>query len=414
MTPLIIIVYNEKVVCLWLIPRGDVKWRQHSTDQIKCGEIMNLFRGGRLDVNVSVAYIIVAAAWIVFSDALLFTGTPSVSISLLKGLGFVLVTSGTLFLVLRHWLKRRAELEAELSAQQQAAHDRASIADRYEQRMRALFESNPQPMWFYDEQTLRFLDVNDAAIAQYGHTRAEFLAMNLMDIRPPEERQRLAQHLALERPVLQSSGEWQHQRKNGEIIWVDIRSHLMTHEGRDAVLVTALDITPRKQAELRLKQQAHLIDNLADAVIATDSNFAVTTWNKAAEFMYGWKASEVIGKPLSEVLVTQYEDDTPNTVLQSFLNTGLWKNEVVQVRRDGTRIHVMAAVAALYDERNQVVGAVGVNRDITERKQAQARLRQTEQRFAAVFRNQHIGITITRMADGFFIDVNDTFLQIVN
>jgi PAS domain S-box-containing protein len=379
----------------------------------KSDDAMKVFRHSRLDVVVSVTYVVIATIWILVSDLLLFNDIPSASASLLKGLAFVAVTGGTLYLVLRHGLKRRAELEAELRAQQQAVQERADIAERYEQRMRALFHNNPQPMWFYDEATLAFLDVNDAAIAQYGYTRAEFLKMNLMDIRPPEERQRLKEHLAQERPVLQASGEWRHQRKNGEIFWVEIYSHLMTYEGRPAVLVIAIDITRRRQVELQLKQQAHLIDNLADAVVATDNQFVITTWNRAAESMYGWKASEVIGRPFNEVIATQYEDDTPSTVLRSFIHTGLWKDEVVQTRRDGTRLNVLAAVAAIYDEQGQIVGAVGVNRDITERKMADERMRQTEHRFAAVFRNQHIGITISRMADGLFVDVNDAFLRII-
>ncbi len=81
-----------------------------------------------------------------------------------------------------------------------------------EETFRLLFAGNPQPMWIYDLETLAFLDVNEAALAQYGYTRAEFLGLRLVDIRPEEERARLVAHVQQSRPALQHSGVWQHRR----------------------------------------------------------------------------------------------------------------------------------------------------------------------------------------------------------
>jgi len=87
-----------------------------------------------------------------------------------------------------------------------------------------LFANNPLPMWIYDLQTLRFLEVNDAAVAYYGYSRDEFLNMTLVDIHPPEDVPRLLQDVARERPVLQFSGHWRHRRKDGK--GFDVRAAL--------------------------------------------------------------------------------------------------------------------------------------------------------------------------------------------
>ena len=128
-----------------------------------------------------------------------------------------------------------------------------------------LFANNPLPMWIYDLRTLRFLDVNEAAVTQYGYTREEFLAMRITDIRPEEDVPRLLDEVARARAALQSSGEWKHRVKRGDVIDVDIASHTLKFDGRDAVLVTAQNITERKRGELLVRRQLESLTALNDS-----------------------------------------------------------------------------------------------------------------------------------------------------
>jgi len=132
-----------------------------------------------------------------------------------------------------------AGILVDITARKQAEE----VLRQNEASFRLLFAGNPLPMWVYDLSTLQFLEVNAAAIAHYGYTREEFLGMRITDIRPPEDVGRLIADLAKRRPVLQSSGEWRHRRKDGRVIDVQIESHAMAFSGRDAVLVVAQDIT---------------------------------------------------------------------------------------------------------------------------------------------------------------------------
>jgi|GEM_PF-742372 len=125
-----------------------------------------------------------------------------------------------------------------------------------EEKYRLLFTNNPLPAWVFDIETLHFLEVNDAAILQYGYTSEEFLGMTLKDIRPPED----VSALLNERKILHqnteiiSHGDWRHQKKNGEIIVVDITSRSFEIKGRQARLVLAHDITNKILIEQELSK----------------------------------------------------------------------------------------------------------------------------------------------------------------
>ena len=141
-----------------------------------------------------------------------------------------------------------------------------------------LFASNPLPMWVYDEGTLAFLEVNDAAVAQYGFSRHEFLSMRITDIRPEEDVARLHKYLTTDRPDLRSAGNWRHRRRDGKILDVEIYSHNLRFAGRPAVLVVVHDLTEQRRLEEQLLQSQKMdaIGRLAGG-IAHDFNNLLTT-----------------------------------------------------------------------------------------------------------------------------------------
>ncbi len=146
-------------------------------------------------------------------------------------------------------------------------------------RFRLLFEDNPLPMWVFDRESLRFLEVNQAAIVRYGYTREEFLEMTVADIRPPEDVARLketvAQSSGLARPA-----QWRHRLKDGRMIEVEVASHTISYAGRPAVLSVLHDVTQRNQLEDHLRQAGKMeaVGMLAGG-IAHDFNNLLTIIN---------------------------------------------------------------------------------------------------------------------------------------
>jgi PAS domain S-box-containing protein len=123
-----------------------------------------------------------------------------------------------------------------------------------EKQYRSYFEDNPTPMWIYHRKSLRFLEVNNSAIANYGYTRDEFCKMTILDIRPPEDYKKVKAALKVFETNYKNLGTWQHKRKDGSDIYVHITSHLITSSNNERVMVMAEDITKRLQTEMHLQQ----------------------------------------------------------------------------------------------------------------------------------------------------------------
>lgn len=128
-----------------------------------------------------------------------------------------------------------------------------------------LFSRNPHPMWIYDLATLRFLEVNEAAITHYGYSRNEFLAMRITDIRPQEDLARLLEDVQRRPSIPSDRGSWRHLRKDGGIIAVEVSSQSMHFAGRSAVLVLAHDVTERARVEESLRIEARRLATVVAA-----------------------------------------------------------------------------------------------------------------------------------------------------
>ncbi|MBI4283949.1 MAG: PAS domain S-box protein [Chloroflexi bacterium] len=138
-------------------------------------------------------------------------------------------------------------------------------------------------------------------------------------------------------------------------------------------IAIGIDITERKKAEVIIEHQASLLEVVTDAIISTDKDFVIMSWNKAAEELYGWKAEEVIGKRIAEFLLTEFADGASREEsIERFLQDGYWDGEVTYTRKDGSKVDVWAKSIALKDERGNITGGVTLHRDITERKKAEA------------------------------------------
>lgn len=146
-----------------------------------------------------------------------------------------------------------------------------------EKRYSDLFHLSPQPMWVYDTESLRFLDVNVAAERHYGYSLQEFLGMTIKDIRPVEDIPKLLKRVELfnQQPTKQNVGIYKHKKKNGDIIFVEIQSNTIPFQNTVGRIILANDVTERityveaieKQNE-KLKEIAWIQSHVVRAPLA--------------------------------------------------------------------------------------------------------------------------------------------------
>lgn len=131
-----------------------------------------------------------------------------------------------------------------------------------ELHFRQLFEINPQPMWVFDIETFKFLDVNDAAIKKYGYTKEEFLSMTIKDIRPKEDIEQLIKDTTIESIDYKDRGVWRHLLKDGSLIWVEISASSLSFYDQPARLILVNDVTEKKLAQEELKKHRDQLEKL--------------------------------------------------------------------------------------------------------------------------------------------------------
>jgi PAS domain S-box-containing protein len=169
-----------------------------------------------------------------------------------------------------------------------------------------MFADSPQPMWIYDLETLNFLEVNHAAVLHYGYTRQEFLSMSIKDIRPTEDIPKLLNNVATTVNPYNDSGIWRHVKKNGELIYVNIKSHYVEYAKRKARHVMAIDITDIKKAQDALRESEqkfrHLFEEHSAAKIIIDAdNGKIADANEAAATFYGYTRDQLTNMNISEL-----------------------------------------------------------------------------------------------------------------
>ncbi|MBK8782666.1 MAG: PAS domain S-box protein [Anaerolineales bacterium] len=136
-------------------------------------------------------------------------------------------------------------------------------------------------------------------------------------------------------------------------------------------LILSRDMKTLQKKQEQIRYQARLVEDVFDAIISTDMQFHIQSWNAAAERMYGWKASEVLGHFMHEFVQNEYISAPREEILKSAMEQGRWKGEVNQNHKDGRRFTILTSLSMIKDPNGEPIGFVSVNHDMTEIKRAQ-------------------------------------------
>jgi PAS domain S-box-containing protein len=261
-----------------------------------------------------------------------------------------------------------------------------------EAKFRLLFQANPLPMWVRDCETLRFLEVNHAAVARYGYSRQEFLQLCITDIHPPEDLPLLLRNLARKRKGLEHYGPSRHRFKDGRVVEVEIASRLLGWNGRSACLVVAQDIGDRKRAAESLRESEERFRTAFEhaphgmCLCGPDGRFLQV--NAALSQMLGYSRRELL-EGAWQRLTYPADMERSSQAMSQFLHGGADSVEFEKryVHKNGSPIWVRLRISMVKDFHGAPTHFITHVEDIRERKGAEEVLRASEARFRALVEN---------------------------
>jgi len=259
-------------------------------------------------------------------------------------------------------------------------------SDRVKRQWADAFEHAAHGMVIADVRTSRILACNEAFAREQGSSIQELIGMPILDMYRPEDHARIKQLIAQSDREGTVQFEGVKLRKDGstypfqlDVVSVRDRNGNLLYR-----VASQQDITERKRAEEKMAYQAFLLEHVNDAILATDGQRVITSWNPAAEKMFGWTEEEAIGRFAQEVILTEITPEQRDQAMKQIAETGQYKIEARVTRKNGSKIWVEGVNNTLRGRDGEILGYVSINRDITERKRAEKAL-QREERILRLF-----------------------------
>jgi PAS domain S-box-containing protein len=287
----------------------------------------------------------------------------------------------------------RERFQAVLFLQQKAQaleteiHERKRVQQTLQDReteLRDFLENAVVGMhWVAADGTI--LWANKAELALLGYERGEYVGRHISEFHADvpvvaDILQRLGRNEELH------GYEARLRCKDGTIRYVRIDSNVLVRDGQFVhTRCFTTDITEKKQSELALYRMAAIVESSNDAIISKDLNGVVTDWNKSSERIFGYKAAEIIGRPITVLIPPELLNDEKMILAKIRAGERIDHFQTVRLNKNGDRIDVSLTISPIRDRRGNIVGAAKIVRDITAQKKLEATLHITE-RLASVGR----------------------------
>lgn len=225
---------------------------------------------------------------------------------------------------------------------------------------------------------------NDAELKMLGYTREEYVGRNIRDFHVDDDViTDILQRLACGQDL--KGYESRMRCKDGSIRYVSINSSVLWEDGRFVhTRCFTRDITNEKRTEDSQYRLASIVESSEDAIVSKDLNGIITSWNKGAESVFGYAASEAIGKPIAILAVPDRANEMPEILHRVRQGKRVESYETVRRRKDGRAIDISLTVSPIRDREGRIIGASKIARDITERKLRDKELHRLQAQRAAI------------------------------
>ncbi|HEV2580110.1 MAG TPA: PAS domain S-box protein [Ktedonobacteraceae bacterium] len=166
-----------------------------------------------------------------------------------------------------------------------------------------------------------------------------------------------------------------------------------------------VEIAERKKVDERLRTLAAIVESSDDAILSKDLEGTITSWNRAAERIYGYTAEEMVGQPVTLLFPRGRQDEFTGIMARIRRGERVDHYETQRVSKDGAVLTVSVTVSPVKNSAGVIIGASAIARDITEQKQLESKSRQ-------LFDSSLIGVFVSDF-DGVFLDANNAFLKLI-
>ncbi len=277
---------------------------------------------------------------------------------------------------------------------------------RNEERLRAALTASQAGTFRWDPHTGEYLEFDDSLKELFGIPLEEQVRVpeDFLKRVHPEDLAAVKEGVERTRLGEDFDGEFRILMPDGSIRWIYDRAKMIVEDGKPLYLVGAcMDTTTRKQADIARMRLAAIVESSDDAIVSKNLNGIVTSWNKAAQRMFGYTQEEMIGRPITTIIPLELHPD--EDVILSKIRRGerIEHFETVRQRKDGELLDVSLTVSPVRDDFGRIIGAAKIARNITERRRAEQALRTSEKLASA-----------GRMAATMAHEINNPLESVVN
>ena len=291
--------------------------------------------------------------------------------------------------------------------------DRRDIGSEPVRYARSLIEMSINPLVSIDSLG-KITDVNAATVEATGIPREQLIGSDFADCFAEPEKARAAYQRVLEEGLL-SDQPLVLRHLSGALTDVEYNATVYRDQSGElrAVFAAARNAAEAQEARRQVAQLALVAASSHNAVFSRDLEGVITSWNAAAEALYGYAAAEAIGRNGTILMPPGQEGETKALIKRVLRGDRGFGFQTQHLHKDGSLLDVALSLSPVRDAEGEITAISIIAHDISERVRAERELRESEEKFSAAFHASPDLMTISRLSDGELLEVNESFTQIL-
>ncbi len=247
-------------------------------------------------------------------------------------------------------------------------------------RYRRIVETSSEGIWQLDQDN-KTVFVNPRMAEMLGYSVDEMLGKSFLDFLMETDKKAVDYLLRELQDLMIQPYDVQFRRKDGSILWGMVSSRSIFDESGEYLgrLKMVTDISDRKQAEEILKFQSQILNEIHDAVVTTDAQGIIQSWNHGAEELYEYTAEEMIGQSVSILYVAEDLQKMQSLVFEPLVKQERYQLELKNQAKSGKEIYIRLRLSALRDQDGNILSIIGCSNNISDRKQYEQDLLESKQ-----------------------------------